>query len=160
MTKKKLLIALAVVVGVALCTANFLLYQQQAQAAALGSARDSAAEAANVRVPQLLSYDYRTLDHDLEAARSGTTGTFHDEFATLTTKVVEPAAKDQQIVTKTTVTGSSVVSAQPQQVVLLVFLNQVTRTKADKESRVDGARVRVTLARAGDQWLVSALTPV
>jgi Mce-associated membrane protein len=96
----------------------------------------------------------------VSAAGAGLRARLSKRFGTLTTKVVAPAAKDRQIVTKTTVAGSSVVSAQPQQVVLLVFLDQVTQTKADPKSRVDGARVRVTLARAGDQWLVSALTPV
>ncbi|MBV8932886.1 MAG: hypothetical protein JO285_10100, partial [Kutzneria sp.] len=85
---------------------------------------------------------------------------FHDEFSDLTRRVVAPAARDQQIVTKTTVAGSSVVSAQPEQVVLLMFLDQVTQTKSDPASRVDGARVRVTLRQVDGQWLVAELTPL
>lgn len=151
-------IAAAAVLG--LCAATFLLYQRVDQASDVDAARQSAMDAARTGLPRLLSYDYHTLDKDLAGARAGTTGAFRDQFAELTTKVVAPAAQQQQIVTKTTVTGASVVSADPDRVVLLVFLDQVTQTKADPSSRIDGARVRVTLQRQDGQWLVSELTPV
>jgi Mce-associated membrane protein len=151
-------IAAAAVIGLGAST--FLLYQRVEQASEVDSARQSAIEAARTRLPQLLSYDFHTLDRDLSGARAGTTGAFRDQFAELTTKVVAPAAQQQQIVTKTTVAGTSVVSADADRVVLLVFLDQVTQTKADPSSRIDGARVRATLQRQDGQWLVSALTPV
>ena len=151
-------VAGAAVLG--LCTATFLLYQRVEQASEVESARQSAIDAARTRLPQLLSYDYHTLDKDLAGARAGTTGAFRDQFAELTTKVVAPAAQQRQIVTRTTVTGASVVSAEPNRVVLLVFLDQVTQTRADPSSRIDGARVRATLQRQDGQWLVSELTPV
>lgn len=151
-------IAAAAVIGLGAST--FLLYQRVEQASEVDSARQSAIEAARTRLPQLLSYDFHTLDRDLSGARAGTTGAFRDQFAELTTKVVAPAAQQQQIVTKTTVAGTSVVSADADRVVLLVFLDQVTQTKADPSSRIDGARVRATLQRQDGQWLVSALRPV
>lgn len=151
-------IAATAVIGLGAST--FLLYQRVEQASEVDSARQSAIEAARTRLPQLLSYDFHTLDRDLSGARAGTTGAFRDQFAELTTKVVAPAAQQQQIVTKTTVAGTSVVSADADRVVLLVFLDQVTQTKADPSSRIDGARVRATLQRQDGQWLVSALTPV
>lgn len=151
-------VAAAAVVG--LGAAVFLLYQRVESASEVDAARRSAVEAARTRLPQLLSYDYHTLDKDLASARAGTTGAFHDQFAELTTKVVAPAAQQRQIVTKTTIAGTSVVSAERDRVVLLVFLDQVTQTKADPSSQLDGARVRVTLQRQDDQWLVSELTPV
>lgn len=151
-------IAAAAVVG--LGVAVFLLYQRVERSSEVDAARQSAVEAARTRLPQLLSYDYHTLDRDLAGARAGTTGAFRDQFAELTTKVVAPAAQQQEIVTKTTVAGTSVVSAETDRVVLLVFLDQVTQTKADASSRIDGARVRATLQRQDGQWLVSALTPV
>jgi Mce-associated membrane protein len=151
-------VAVAAVVG--LCAATFLLYQRVEQASEVDAARQSAIDAARTRLPQLLSYDYHTLDKDLAGARAGTTGAFHDQFAELTTKVVAPAALQQQIVTRTTVVGTSVVSAEPDRVVLLVFLDQVTQTKADPSAQLDGARVRATLQRQDGQWLVSELTPV
>lgn len=151
-------VAAAAVLG--LGAAVFLLCQRLEQASVVDAARQSAIDAARTRLPQLLSYDFHTLDRDLAGARSGTTGTFRDQFAELTTKVVAPAAQQQQIVTKTTVAGASVVSAEKDRVVLLVFLDQVTQTKADPSSRIDGARVRATLQRQDGQWLVSELTPV
>lgn len=151
-------IAAAALLG--LCAAIFLLYQRVEQSSDVDAARQSAMDAARTRLPQLLSYDYHTLDRDLAGARAGTTGAFRDQFAELSTKVVAPAAAQQEIVTRTTVTGTSVVSADPDRVVLLVFLDQVTQTKADPSSRIDGARVRATLQRQDGQWLVSALTPV
>lgn len=151
-------VAAAAVLG--LCTATVLLYQRVEQASEVDSARQAASDAARTRLPQLLSYDYHTLDKDLAGARAGTTGAFHDQFTELTTKVVAPAAQQQQIVTRTTVAGTSVVSAEPDRVVLLVFLDQVTQTKADPSARIDGARVRATLQQQDGQWLVSQLSPV
>ncbi|MFI9384301.1 hypothetical protein [Kutzneria sp. NPDC052558] len=151
-------VAAAAMLG--LCAATFLLYQRVEQASELDSARRSAVDAARTRLPQLLSYDYHTLDKDLAGARAGTTGAFRDQFAELSSKVVAPAAQKQQIVTKTTVAATSVVSVEPDRVVLLVFLDQVTQTAADPSSRIDGARVRATLQRQDGQWLVSDLTPV
>jgi Mce-associated membrane protein len=150
--------AAAAVLG--LCTATFLLYRRVEAVSEVDTARQSAVDAARTRLPQLLSYDYHTLDKDLAGARAGTTGAFRDQFAELSTKVVAPAAQKQQIVTKTTATGTSVVSAEPDRVVLLVFLDQVTQTGADPSSRIDGARVRATLQRQDGQWLVSDLAPV
>jgi Mce-associated membrane protein len=150
--------AAAAVLG--LCAAIFLLYQRVEQASDVDAARQSAIDAARTRLPQLLSYDFHSLDKDLAGGRAATTGTFRDKYVELTTKVVAPAAQQQQIVTKTTVAGASVVSAEPDRVVLLVFLDQVTQTKADPSSRIEGARVRTTLQRQDGQWLVSDLTPV
>lgn len=151
-------LAAAAVLG--LFAAVFLLYQRVEQTSEVDAARQSAIDAARTRLPQLLSYDYHNLDRDLAGGRAATTGAFRDKYAELTTKVVAPAAQQQQIVTRTTVAGTSVVNAEPDRVVLLVFLDQVTQTKADPSSRIEGARVRTTLQRQDGQWLVSELTPV
>ena len=156
----RFLLGLAAAAVLGLCAAVFLLYQRVEQESEVDSARQSAIDAARTRLPQLLSYDYHNLDKDLANGRAATTGDFQAKYAELTTKVVAPAAQQQQIVTRTTVAGTSVVSAEPDRVVLLVFLDQVTQTKADPSSRIEGARVRTTLQRQDGQWLVSELTPV
>lgn len=127
---------------------------------ATDQARTDAVKAANEDVVALLSYDYKTVDDELAKARGSLTGPFLDDYTKLTSTVVAPAAKDQNIVTKATVVGSSVVSADPNRVVALLFINQNTTTKTAPEASSSGSRVTLTMDKVGDRWLVSALSPV
>ena len=130
-------VAGAAVVG--LGASIFLLYQRVEQASEVDSARQSAIEAARTRLPQLLSYDFHTLDRDLAGARAGTTGAFRDQFAELTTKVVAPAAQQQEIVTKTTVAGTSV--SAPRRIVLCCWCFW-TRSRRPRPTRRHGSTAR------------------
>jgi len=108
----------------------------------------------------LLSYDYHTVDQELKKARDSITGPFLDDYTKLTTTVVAPAARDQNIVTKAVVVGSAVVSAEPTHVVALLFINQTTTTKTAPDASQSGSRVTLTMDKVGDRWMVAALTPV
>jgi Mce-associated membrane protein len=50
-----------------------------------------------------------------------------------------------------------VVSASPEKVVVLLFMNQVTKSSKLSQPRVDLNRVRMTLVRVGGGWKVSAV---
>lgn len=127
-----------------------------AAATAMKAARDSAQS----RVPKVLSYDYNTVDSEFPGATQNLTGTFRDDFAKLGSSVIIPAAHRDSIVTKATIVGTSVVSADRDKVVLLVFLNQSTTSTKYQGPRLDGSRVRVTMADAAGTWLISDITPV
>ncbi|MDK1343767.1 hypothetical protein QNO09_10685 [Streptomyces sp. 378] len=129
------------------------------------TARTEALAAARKAAPIVLSYDYRRLDKDFSTARAHLTGDFRDEYGKTTKTVVAPTARKYHGVVKATVAapGSggdpavSVVSASPDKVVVLLFVNQVTESTQVSGARVDQNRVRMTMDRTGDGWRVSAV---
>ncbi|OUD00240.1 hypothetical protein [Streptomyces swartbergensis] len=129
------------------------------------SARTEALAAARKAAPVVLSYDYRRLDKDFSRARAHLTGDFRDEYSKTTKTVVAPTAEKYHGVVKATVAApgsggtpaASVVSASPDKVVVLLFINQVTESTQVSGSRVDQNRVRMTMDRTGDGWKVSAV---
>lgn len=52
------------------------------------------------------------------------------------------------------------VSANPADVVALVYVTQTTESKALSEPKITGSRLRVSLTLVGDQWLVNDLKPL
>ncbi|MET7512722.1 hypothetical protein ABZS88_04460 [Streptomyces sp. NPDC005480] len=127
-------------------------------------ARGQALTAARQAAPVVLSYDYQHLDRDFAAARTRLTGHFRDEYGKTTTTVVGPTARKYHGVVKATVTqpaggtpAASVVSATPDRAVILLFVNQVTKSTQVQGSRVDLNRVRMTLTRTGRGWKVSGV---
>lgn len=129
-------------------------------------ARTAAPAAARKAAPVILSYDHRHLDRDFRAARGHLTAPFLDEYAKTTRTVVAPTAKKYEGVVKATVakpaTGDktpavSVVSASPDEAVVLLYMNQVTTSTQVSVPRVDLNRVRMTLVRTDGGWKVSAV---
>ncbi|PNG19640.1 hypothetical protein [Streptomyces cahuitamycinicus] len=128
-------------------------------------ARGEALAAARKAAPVVLSYDYRRLDPDFARARAHLTGDFRDEYGRTTKTVVGPTARKYHGVVKAAVVepagggapAVSVVSASPDRAVVLLFVNQVTRSTQVTGSRVDLNRVRMTLTRASGGWKVSGV---
>lgn len=153
-----LLVALGAAALLLATLVAFLLTQNR-RAAAVEEARSAATAVAEQQAVTLLSYDYRTVDRQLEQARAGLSGPFLEEYTDLTSRVVAPAAKQQQITTRADVVESAVVSAEPDRVVTLLFVNQTTAA-GGQGARVTGNRVRIELTKIGDRWLVSGLIPI
>ncbi|MFG2289437.1 hypothetical protein ACGFOU_25625 [Streptomyces sp. NPDC048595] len=128
-------------------------------------ARAQALAAAQQAAPVVLSYDYRHLDRDFAAARGRLTGSFRAEYGRTTKAVVAPTAKKYKGVVKASVVAppdggapaASVASASADSAVVLLFVNQVTKSTQVSGSRMDLNRVRMTLTRTADGWKVSAV---
>lgn len=161
---RRLLTAVLAVLLVAGLTAVAVLGWQYREARRADQARGQALTAARQAAPVVLSYDYRHLERDFAAARTHLTGRFRDEYAKTTTTVVGPTAKKYEGVVKAMVVepsggapAASVVSASPDRAVVLLFVNQVTKSTQVSGSRVDLNRVRMTLSRTSAGWKVSAV---
>ncbi|MBV9871880.1 MAG: hypothetical protein JO214_14785 [Frankiaceae bacterium] len=119
-----------------------------------------AVAAAKSAVHTILSYDYRSLDADIKAAKADLTGEFAKEYAASAPRLLTEAGQLKAIV-QATVGFSGVVSATPDDVVVLLFVDQATVRQNPGSSvpttRIDQSRVRVTMTRVGDRWLVSSL---
>ncbi|MGW0735362.1 hypothetical protein [Streptomyces sp. NPDC002851] len=156
-------LALLTVAGGITTTVLGLQYQETSRT---NEARTEAVAAARKAAPEILSYDHRHLDRDFATARGHLTGSFLDEYKKTTKTVVEPTAKKYKGVVKATVakpTGDnatpavSVVSATPDKAVVLLFMNQVTKSTQISGPRVDLNRVRMTLVQTDQGWKVSAV---
>ncbi len=149
-----LLLVAGVVVAVLLVTAGLLTVRART-ADRVEQARTEATAAAEATAVDVLSYDYRHLDRDFARAKAGLTGSFVDDYAKTTRTVVRPTATEVRAVVKADVAASSVVRADPNRVVVLLFVNQTTTSTRLDAPKVDLNRVRLTMDRVDGRWLVS-----
>lgn len=153
--------AFAILPGLAMSSAaaaGFLKYED-GRGRAIDTARTESIEAAKDSTVALLSYRPDTAEQQLSSALHRLTGTFKDAYASLTRDVVIPAAKQQNISAAASVPAAATVSATPNHVVALVFVNQ-TVTVSDRPPSDTSSTVRVTLDNVDGRWLISGFDPV
>ncbi|MEU7812819.1 hypothetical protein [Pseudonocardia sp. NPDC049154] len=150
--------AVALVMLALASTGAFLLHKDLSAVAD----RDAARATAVRTVPQLLSYEPASVDGMLDRLGADLTDGFRQDYGTLITQVVAPAAKSQQITTKAEVTSSSVEldSQAADEVTALLFVNQTTQAPAAASPAQSGSRVRVVMDRVDGRWLVADLKPI
>lgn len=149
------IVAALVVLALAL-TAGLLVVRARAEER-LERARTAALAAAEQHAVTLLSYDHSRLDRDFARAKAVLTGPFAKDYATTTEQVVRPSAEQVQAVVTAEVAASSVVRASAQEVVVLLFVDQTTTSTRLDGPKVDLNRVRMTLRKVGQEWLVSGV---
>jgi Mce-associated membrane protein len=142
---------------VLMAAATAFLWLQVNEKDRIEDARRGGLEASRDAARLLFSYDYRTLDQDFSTGRALTTGEFRSQYEKTTTKVVADVAKQYKAVVKANVVSAGVVRATPRTVVTVVYVNQVTTSTRVTGEKVDLSRVRMTLQRSGDRWLVTAV---
>ncbi|MFD6857908.1 twin-arginine translocation pathway signal [Rhodococcus sp. NPDC060090] len=130
------------------------------QDAAAESARADAVAAAQEQAVAMLAYDFENVDEQTAAAADGLTGDFRDEYMNLMQNIIAPGAKEKSISVQVNVQASSVVSADADHAVTLLFLNQITTSSENPEAVSSGSRVRVELEHQDGRWLVNRLTPI
>jgi Mce-associated membrane protein len=142
-----------------LAAAGGFLKWQDSSARAAQLARIESVAAAKDSTIALLSYKSDTVEKDLEAAKSRMTGAFKESYSQLINDVVIPGAKKGHISTTATVPAAASVSATPNHVVTLLFVNQTA--VVDKDPPTDTvSSVRVTLDKIDGRWLISGFDPV
>lgn len=124
---------------------------QRAGTDAVAAARDS--------IVAMGSYRPDTAGTDLTAARSRLTGEFLDAYTQLIQTVVIPTATGKRITSVVTVPAASVVSAQPDRVVVLAFVDQTLTVGAERPS-ANPARYRVRMEKVDGTWLVAAFDQI
>ncbi len=67
------------------------------------------------------------------------------------------SAREQMVTVlpNSTVLASAVVRADPEQVVVLLFVNQTTHTSPSETVQLSGHRIELTMTRVDDRWRVS-----
>jgi Mce-associated membrane protein len=124
---------------------------EQAATDALGSARSGA--------EILFSYDYRTIDNDIAAAKKVVTGALAADYAA-TSATIKPLAAKNLAIVKAAISEAGVVSASSDKVVVFLYLNQTTQSKNVAATELDMSRVRVTMVPVGDDWRIARAEPL
>ncbi|MEV6432670.1 h domain protein [Nocardia sp. NPDC051463] len=122
--------------------------------------RTEAVDAADRTVSAMFTYDYKTVDTELPKAADQLSASFRDDYLKLIKQAIAPGAKEKQLSVKATTEARGVVSADSARAVVLIFLNQVTTSQESPQGTSTGSRVRVTLDKDDDHWLVSQVTPI
>lgn len=124
------------------------------------AAQQQVIAAAKEGIEAALSYSPENLDNDLATAKSHMTGQFLDYYSDFTKNVVTPAAKDKGVKTEANAARAAVSEMHPDKADVLVFVNQVTTSKARPTPALATSTVLVTMVKSGDRWLISEFNPV
>jgi Mce-associated membrane protein len=122
-------------------------------------ARTQSVQAAVDSTVAMLSYRPDTVTQNLAVALDRMTGSFRDSYASLTHDVVIPGATQRQITAVATVPAAAAVSATQTHAVVLLYVNQATSIGNDPPTD-SASRVKVTLERVNDRWLISQFEPI
>ena len=122
-------------------------------------ARTQSVQAAVDSTVAMLTYRPDNVTQNLAAALDRMTGGFRDSYAALTHDVVIPGAKQRQISAVATVPAAASVSATQTHAVVLLYVNQTTTMGSDSPTDT-ASRVKVTLEKVNDRWLISQFDPI
>ncbi|TQN41333.1 Mce-associated membrane protein [Blastococcus colisei] len=115
-----------------------------------------ALQAARSGVVDLTSFDYLTLDDDIEQARRVTTGELRDEsVAQLDQRRQE--ITELQAVVNTEVVGAGVTRADGEDATVLLVIQSTQESAASPQAEVVRYRIEVTLEKSDDRWLLSGI---
>lgn len=121
--------------------------------------RTDSVAAAKATTMAMLAYEPNSVEQTLNAAQSLLTGQFRDEYSKLVKDVVIPGAQQKKITTMATVTAAGAVSADPNNAVVLLFVDQSV-TIGDGVPTASASVVRVSLQKQSGRWLVSKFEPI
>jgi Mce-associated membrane protein len=122
-------------------------------------ARRQSTQAAVDSTVAMLSYRPDNVTQNLAAALDRMTGGFRDSYSSLTHDVVIPGAQQRQVSAVATVPAAASVSASPNHAVVLLYVNQTTTIGKDPPTD-SASRVKVTLEKVNDRWLISQFDPI
>jgi hypothetical protein len=114
-------------------------------------------QAARSGVVDLTSFDYLTLDDDIEQVRRVATGDLRDEsVAQLDDRRQE--ITDAEAVVNTQVVGAGVIKAAGDDASVLLVIESTQQSNASEQAQVVRYRIEVQLKKADGRWLLSGIT--
>ncbi len=154
--------ALAVVTAVVVGFAAYFIVQAQ-RAEAYQKALDRAPAAAENAASAVLSYDYKSLEADRDAAAKFLTDDYRSQYVDTFDKLVTENATDTKATVKAQVLASSAMAVgeqrDPNRVSVLLFVNQSTTSAATTgQPSVALNRVRFDMVEQDGTWLVGGIT--
>ena len=106
-----------------------------------------------------LSYDYKTLENDMEVARARMSPSFRKEYDA-TMKQVRANTEKNRISLEAVPVSSAIIKATEHRATVLVFVNQTTTAGAGKKrnQQLTRSTLVITLTRGGGDWAMHKLT--
>lgn len=129
---------------------GWLIYQQQQRAAA---SRD-ALRAAEAYAVVLTSIDTNAIDQNFAEVLDGSTGEFKDMY-TKSSSQLRQLLLDNKAAANGTVLESAVQSVSPDEVVVLLFVDQAITNASVPDPRIDRSRIKMTMTEVDGRWLAS-----
>lgn len=122
-------------------------------------ARIESVQAAKDSTIAMLTYQPDTVEQQLGAAAELLTGEFKNSYTTLVNDVVIPGAKQQRVAATASVPAAASASADPDDAVVLVFVNQIA-VVGDSPPTQSVSSLRVTMEKIDGRWLISGFDPI
>lgn len=144
--------ALGVAAGV-----YFILYRPDQQVGDVAAHR--AIQAASDGAVAVLSYSYEHLNRDFSNAKSHLTGDLLAYYSKFSDDVVAPTAQKGQLTASAKVVRAAVSELHPNSAVVLVFVDQTTKSEQKKDPENTQSSVLVTLSKVNGSWLIAKFDP-
>lgn len=129
-------------------------------------APDGSLQAVADLLPVVLTYDHRTLDDDLAAAKGALTAAYAKEYETTFEATVRPLATSARSASQAQVRATGLISSSGEdEAVVLAFVDQVLVASKDAKAgqdpvKVSQIRVRVDVERGDDGWRIAGIDPL
>jgi Mce-associated membrane protein len=148
--------ALAALTVLFLAAAAFLWLTRTEESAVGTGDYAEALQAARSGVVDLTSFDYLTLDDDIEQVRRVATGDLREEsVAQLDDR--RQQITDSQAVVNTEVVGAGVTRADDSSATVLLVIQSTQASLASARPQIVRYRIEVSLEKEGDRWLLSGI---
>ncbi len=121
-------------------------------------AAETAPSVAERAAEAILAYDYRSLDSDQAAAAKFMTGSFAEKYGTTFDRTVKSAARTYRAQVSAAVRSSSVIRAGADEVKVLLFVDQTTRSTAHRRPQQALNRVEFVMVEQDGEWLVDDIS--
>jgi Mce-associated membrane protein len=147
---------LAVLLLLLLGAVGYLWLTRPTESAVRADDYAAALQAARSDVVDYTSFDYLTLDDDIEQIRRVSVGDLRDEGVK---KLDEGRAAftKAKFVVNTTIVGAGVTRVDGDHATALMKIQATQESSAGPQAEVSSYQIEVTLQRSGDRWLLSGL---
>jgi Mce-associated membrane protein len=147
---------LAALLVLLLAGVGFLWFTRPGASAVRTGDYVGALEAARSGVVDMTSFDYLTLDDDLEQIRRVTTGDLKKE-AVDQLDSRRKQITDSQATVNTTVITAGVTKADATDATVLLVIQSTQKSTASEQAEVLKYRIRVEMEKKGGRWLLSGI---
>jgi hypothetical protein len=148
---------LAVLLVVLLAGAGYLWLTRSEDSAVRTDDYVEALQAARSGIVDYTSFDYLTLDDDIEQIRRIAIGDLRDEGVAQLDKRRQDITKNQAVV-NTEVVGAGVTRADDSEATVLLVIQSTQESKAGPQAQVVRYRIRVELQKTGGRWMLSGIS--
>jgi hypothetical protein len=147
---------LALLLVLFLAAIAFLWFTRPEESAVRTADYSQALQAARSGIVDLTSFDYLTLDDDIEQIRRVSTGDLRKESVAQLDQRRQDIT-DAKAVVNTEIIDAGVTRATDEAATVLLLIQSTQESTAGKQPEIVRYRIEVTLEKSGDRWLLSGI---